>query len=286
MSCDASVLKEIQHLGDLTDPERAALAERIDLVAFAAGHTIFEFGDPGHALYIVRRGEVEIYVKNDRGEKIVLEVAKPGTVFGEVSLLDNGTRTAWVGAVTAVEVLRLDREHFEDFLRLYTPAALNLLSVVAGRLRKSDELIRRTVTRNANDVLAEERNLLTRILEFVPALAGSLPAVLLHAVLIVVWVIINLGMIHRIKVFDPAPFYLLADIFTIEAILLTLFVLASQNRQRARDRVMSDISFESSLSSELKIAHLHEKIDRLAETAYEAVVNSQKLMAKLDIQPD
>jgi len=279
MSCDASILKEIDHLKDLTDAERAALAQRIDLDSYPAGHTIFEFGDPGHALYIVRKGEVEIYVKNDRGEKIVLEVAKPGTVFGEVSLLDNGSRTAWVGAITHCEVLRLDREHFEDYLREFTPAALNLLSVVARRLRKSDEVIRRTVTRNANDVIAEERNLLTRILEFVPAVAGSLPAVVLHAALIVTWVTINLGIVRRIKVFDPAPFYLLADIFTIEAILLTLFVLASQNRQRARDRVMSDISFESSLSSELKIAHLHEKIDRLAESTYEAVINTQKLMA-------
>src|SRR5712671_4647172 len=279
MSCDASILKEIEHLSELSDGERAALAERIDLVSFPAGHTIFEFGDPGHALYIVRSGEVEIYVKNDRGEKIVLEVAKPGDVFGEVSLLDNGTRTAWVGAVTKVEVLRLDREHFEDYLREFTPAALNLLSVVARRLRKSDEVIRRTVTRNANDVLAEERNLLTRILEFVPAVAGTLPAVLAHAVLILVWVTINLGLIRGIKIFDPAPFYLLADIFTIEAILLTLFVLASQNRQRARDRIQSDISFESSLNSELKIAYLHEKVDRLAETTYEAVINTQKLLA-------
>ena len=279
MSCDASILKEIEHLSELSDGERAALAERIDLVSFPASHTIFEFGDPGHALYIVRSGEVEIYVKNDRGEKIVLEVAKPGDVFGEVSLLDNGTRTAWVGAVTKVEVLRLDREHFEDYLREFTPAALNLLSVVARRLRKSDEVIRRTVTRNANDVLAEERNLLTRILEFVPAVAGTLPAVLAHAVLILVWVTINLGLIRGIKIFDPAPFYLLADIFTIEAILLTLFVLASQNRQRARDRIQSDISFESSLNSELKIAYLHEKVDRLAETTYEAVINTQKLLA-------
>src|SRR5258706_8615416 len=208
MSCDASMLKESEHVRELGDGEGAALAERIDLVSFPAGHTIFEFGDPGHAVYIVRSGEVEIYVKNDRGEKIVLEVAKPGDVFGEVSLLDNGTRTAWVGAVTKVEVLRLDREHFEDYLREFTPAAPNLLSLVARRLRKSDEVIRRTVTRNANDVIAEERNLLTRILEFVPAVAGSLPAVVLHAALIVTWVTINLGILRRVKIFDPAPFYL------------------------------------------------------------------------------
>ncbi len=234
MSCDASILGEIEHLSELSGGERLALAERIDLLLFSPNQTIFGFGDPGHALYIVRSGEVEIYVKNDRGEKIVLETVGPGGVFGEVSLLDNGPRTAWVAAISQVEVLRLDREHFEDYVRQYTPAALNLLSVIARRLRKSDEVIRRTTTRNANDVVAEESSGLIRILEAVPAFTGNLASVLLHALLIAAWIIFNLGLIPGEKPFDPPPFSFLADMVSVEAILLTLFVLASQNRQRAR----------------------------------------------------
>ena len=72
----------------------------MDLLQYAAGETIFSYGDPGHALYIVRAGEVEIYVKNDQGEKIVLEISQPGDIFGEISLLDDGPRTAWVTAAT------------------------------------------------------------------------------------------------------------------------------------------------------------------------------------------
>jgi uncharacterized membrane protein len=280
MSIDASILGEIEHLRELSGGERAALAEKIDLMRYAAGQTIFNLGDPGHALYIVRAGEVEIYVKNDQGEKIVLETAKPGDIFGEVSLLDDGPRTAWVSAISAVEVLRLDRAHFEDYVRQHTPAALNLLSVAARRLRKSDEFIRRTITRNVNDVAEEQQTALTRIADAVPLMVGNLPSTVLHGVLFAAWITINLGIVGGLRKFDPYPFGLLSVIISLEAIFLTLFVLTSQNRQRARDRIRSDIEFETSINTEVKIARLHEKVDKLTEEHYEVLENTRKLVAE------
>ena len=239
---------------------------------------VFNYGDPGHALYIVRSGEFEIYVKNDQGEKIVLEISQPGDIFGEVALLDGGSRTAWAAAVGNAEVLRLDREHFEDYLRQCTPAALNLLSVVARRLRKSDEVIRRTVTRNVNDVAAEQGTLLTRLADAVPAFTGSLASLALHALFMGAWIVVNLSVLHSLRAFDPYPFEFLSVIVSLEAIFLTLFVLTSQNRQRSRDRIRSDIEFESSINTETKIAYLHEKIDKLTEGHYQLLVNTQKLL--------
>ena len=282
MPIDPSILKEIAHLQELSDAERADLAERIELLRYSPGQSIFDYGDPGHALYIVRSGEVEIFVKNDQGEKILLETSKPGDVFGEVSLLDNGPRTAWVSAIGHVEVLRLDREHFEDYVRRHTPAALNLLSVIARRLRKSDEFIRRTVTRNANEVSAGQGTLLTRIADAVPAMIGNLPSTLAHGLFFGGWIVINLGLFRGFKVFDPYPFGLMSDIVSLEAIILTLFVLTSQNRQRARDRIRSDIEFETSINTEMKIAYLHEKIDRMSEGQYELLVNTQKLLGRAE----
>ena len=279
MAIDASILQEVEHLRELQPGEQAALAERIDLKRYNAGETIFSYGDPGHALYIVRSGEVEIYIKNDQGEKIVLETSKPGDIFGEISLLDNGPRTAWVAALTDVEVLRLDREHFEDYIRQYTPAALNLLSVAARRLRKSDELLRRTVTRNVNDVAEEQGTWVTRFADAVPSLTGSVPSLIFHFCMFGSWVAINVGLIAAVKAFDPYPFEFMSVMISIEAIFLTLFVLTSQNRQRARDRIRSDIEFESSVNSEMKIAYLHEKVDRLTEGHYNLMLNTEKLLA-------
>jgi CRP/FNR family cyclic AMP-dependent transcriptional regulator len=280
MPIDASILNEIEHLRELNPDEKAALADKIDLLRYSTGQSVFNYGDPGHALYIVRSGEVEIYVKNDQGEKIVLETSQSGDIFGEVALLDGGTRTAWVSALGDVELLRLDREHFEAYVRQCTPAALNLLSVAARRLRKSDEVIRRTVTRNVNDVAAEQGTIFTRLADAVPSFTGSIASLALHAIFLGGWVAINLSVLRNIKAFDPYPFEFLSVIVSLEAIFLTLFVLTSQNRQRTRDRIRSDIEFESSINTETKIAYLHEKIDKLTEGQYALLVNTQKLLEK------
>jgi len=280
MPIDASILNEIGHLSELSPPEKEALAEKIDLLPCTLGQMVFNYGDPGNALYIVRKGEFEIYIKNDQGEKIVLEISQPGDIFGEVSLLDGGPRTAWVASIAEGELLRLDRGHFEAYVRQCTPAALNLLSVAARRLRKSDEVIRRTVTRNVNDVAAEQGTLLTRLADSVPAFTGSLASVAFHALFIGGWIAVNLSLIHSLRAFDQYPFNFLSVIVSVEAIFLTLFVLTSQNRQRARDRIRSDIEFESSINTETKIAYLHEKIDKLTQGHYELLINTQKLLAK------
>jgi CRP/FNR family cyclic AMP-dependent transcriptional regulator len=282
MPIDTAILLEIEHLRDLGDAERAGLADRIELFSYHEGDSVFEFGDPGHAMYILRSGEVEIFLKNDQGEKIVLEVARPGDIFGEISLLDNGPRTASVSAISDVEVLRLDRQHFEDYVRLYPPAALNLLSVAARRLRTSDELIRRTVTRNVNDVTREQRTIGGLVADTVAGWGGTMRSVILHVGLLVLYALINVGLLAGIRAFDPYPFGLLSTCLGMESILLTLFVLASQNRQKNRDQIRSDIEFESSINTELKIAHLHEKVDRLMESNYQAVVNTHRLVAAMN----
>jgi len=279
MAIDVSILNEVEHLRDLGAPEKLALAEKIDLLVYAAGQAIFSYGDPGQALYIVRSGEIEIFVKNDQGEKIVLETSRPGDIFGEVSLLDDGPRTAWVSAIGDVEVLRLDRKHFEDYVRQHTPAALNLLSVAARRLRKADEVIRRTVSRNVNEVAAEQGTALTRLADAVPFLTGSLGSLAFHAAFFGTWIVLNLGLIGNWKAFDAYPFEFLSVMVSLEAIFLTLFVLTSQNRQRTRDRIRADIEFESSINTEMKIAYLHEKIDRLTEGNYQVLDGVRKLLA-------
>ncbi len=280
MPIEASILNEVEHLRELRPEEKTALAEKMDLMTYTAGQPVFNYGDPGHAMYIVRSGEVEIYVKNDQGEKIVLETSQPGDLFGEVALLDGGPRTAWVVALSDAELLRLDREHFESYVRECTPAALNLLSVTARRLRRSDDLIRRTTSRNANDVAEEQANALTRLADAVPYFTGSIASLAFHAVFLGGWIVLNLAVIRGLKAFDPYPFEFLSVIISLEAIFLTLFVLTSQNRQRARDQIRSDIEFESSLNAETKIAFLHEKIDRLTESNYALLVNTQKLLER------
>jgi len=54
-------------------------------------------------------------------------------------------------------------------------------------------------------------------------------------------------------------------IVSLEAIFLSCFVLLSQNRQAAKDRVRSDIEYDVNIKAEMEIQHLHEKLDRIEE---------------------
>ena len=152
--------------------------------------------------------------------------------------------------------------------------------MAARRLRKSDEVIRRTVTRNANDVTAERQTTLTRIADAVPSVTGNLPSVVVHALFFGAWIAINLSLFGALRIFDPYPFGLLSVIVSLESIVLTLFVLTSQNRQRARERIRSDIEFETSMNTELKMVYLHEKIDKLTEGHYELLMSVRKLLVE------
>ncbi len=68
MASTADVLAEVPLFALLDDQERAALAERVDLVRFETGASIFRYGDPGDSMYIVKSGTVELFVNNDTGE--------------------------------------------------------------------------------------------------------------------------------------------------------------------------------------------------------------------------
>jgi uncharacterized membrane protein len=63
---------------------------------------------------------------------------------------------------------------------------------------------------------------------------------------------------------------------SLEAILLSVFVLLSQNRQVARDRVRNDIEYEVNVKAELEIAHLHEKVDHLQAELLERLSTLEK----------
>src|SRR3954470_2886593 len=75
MTPEADLLKEVPLFNLLDDHERAELAAQLDVVRFAAGETIFQYGEPGDSIYVMRSGEVEVFCKNDTGERMVLEVA-------------------------------------------------------------------------------------------------------------------------------------------------------------------------------------------------------------------
>jgi CRP/FNR family cyclic AMP-dependent transcriptional regulator len=108
-------------------------AETLD---FAAGKTIFEQGETGAAMYVVSEGEVEIL-----SGPVVLETAAAGSVIGEMALIDHAERSATAVAKTDCKLVAVDQRRFE-FLVQQTPYfALEVMQLMAERLRKANSRI-------------------------------------------------------------------------------------------------------------------------------------------------
>ena len=268
MNSTAEALAKVPLFSLLDDDERATLAARVDVVKASPGTTLFNVGDPGDSMFVVQRGAVEIFFKNDTGEEIVLETARAGDFFGEISLLDNGPRTAAARVVEDLEALQVDRGDLDELVRLKPHTAMDLLTATGKRLRETSKRLRHTATRNVNREEEDKRSTVMKIADWISDFSGSLPFLFIHIGIFFVWIVLNVKPLVNTPIggFDPFPFGLLTMAVSLEAIVLSVFVLLSQNRQAARDRVRNDIEFEINLKAELQIAYMHEKVDELRET--------------------
>ncbi len=263
MAADLELLSEIPLFQSLDPDEAKLLAEVVDRRTLTKGELLFRTGDPGHAMYIVSKGEVEIFIKDHAGQKITLTEARPGDVFGELAMLDAGPRSASAMASEDSELIELDRE---DLLLLVTKrpeAALHMLGAMGAMTRKADMLLRTRVARNANEAIEADRgSIVLRVADAVANFSGSISFLVLHIAMFALWIGVNLLMPDP---FDGYPFGLLTMAVSLEAIILSTLLLFSGNRQSARDRVRTDIEYEINVKAELEVAHLHEKIDELRE---------------------
>lgn len=270
MPSDVGMLAGIKIFDLLDEDDRIALADVIDYEKLPEGQTLFQAGEPGESLFLVRSGEVELYIKDTAGQKIVLHVARAGDMFGELSLLDTGPRTATAVALTDTELLVLDRDDLLLLFQKKPDAALHMLAAISGMTRKADELLRTRVSRNVNEEVQVHSTPLQKAADGIAWFSGSMPFLLINFIWFATWIALNtlilpVDPVTKERGFDPFPFGLLTMIVSLEAIFLSCFVLISQNRQTEKDRVRSDIEYEVNIKAELEIAHLHEKTDRLYE---------------------
>jgi uncharacterized membrane protein len=261
----------------LSAADRAGLAEAVDRRPLTAGELLFSTGDPGESLFIVKTGQVELFLVDTAGQKIVVTVAGPGDIFGELALLDGGARSATAVALDASELLELNRVHLLPLFQKSPAVALRLLGAMAHMTRKADDLLKARVSRNANVEADANLSGLQKVADWISDFSGRMPFLILNALWFLVWIAVNtlpLGL----PAFDPYPFGLLTMIVSLEAIFLSCFVLISQNRQAEKDHVRADIEYDVNIKAELEVAHLHEKTDRLRAEMLERFTRLEKAL--------
>ena len=279
MSTTVTMIGEVPIFGLLDDEEREALAQMMDCRDFKEGEIIFHYGDTGGEIFILRNGNVELFIESMEGQKIVISENAKGDVIGELSFLDGGARTATALAREATQTLVMHRDRLLEFIDKHPHAAMDLLTAVGRRLRATDELLRTQVSRNPN--LEEEERLTfgQRIADKVAAFGGSWTFIIIFGVILAVWVFINSAALFT-KHFDPYPYILLNLFLSMIASVQAPVIMMSQNRLSSKDRLKSDLDYEVNLKAELEVAHLHRKVDHIYERLEEHWARLEKANSK------
>jgi CRP/FNR family transcriptional regulator, cyclic AMP receptor protein len=133
------VLSRIPAFRDLDARSLAELRSLARLRTFAPQEVIFRQGDSGDGLFVIATGFLKVTFSGPTGTSTTLSVMGPNEMFGELSLLDGGPRSATVTAVTRSELLAIDREPFLKLFRSRPGVAIALVELVARRLRRLSE---------------------------------------------------------------------------------------------------------------------------------------------------
>lgn len=101
--------------------------------SFSQGQIIFREGDPGDQLYIVAEGQVDIMTDGQ-----LLETVNPGGILGEMALIDDKPRSATAVARTDCVLTPIGRRHFLTLVERTPLFALQVMRVMAERLRRTN----------------------------------------------------------------------------------------------------------------------------------------------------
>lgn len=138
---DNDVLRQAPLFSGLDDEATTALRSSLEETKLRRGEVLFHEGGSGDRLYVVLEGKVKLGRTSPDGRENLLAIMGPGQMFGELSLFDPGPRSATVTAVTDAAFASLSHEDLLRWLDGRPQVARGLLSQLASRLRKSNDVV-------------------------------------------------------------------------------------------------------------------------------------------------
>ncbi len=137
---------------------------------------------------------------------------------------------------------------------------------------------RQTVARDINEAFAEQLTLGQRAADRIAQFGGSWPFLGMFAAFLLGWMVLNS---HQHRPFDPFPFILLNLILSCLAAVQAPVIMMSQNRQAAKDRIVSQQDYQVNLKAEMEIMALHAKLDEAHERREAVLAEQEKQHAEI-----
>lgn len=128
------VLKRVSLFSACSDKELGQVGSLVDETNASAGTVLTKEGSPGREFFAIIEGTAKVTLRDEE-----LATLGPGSFFGEMSLLDQGPRTATVTATSDMRLYVLDARSFATLLDQHPAVARKILRGLAGRLRELEK---------------------------------------------------------------------------------------------------------------------------------------------------
>jgi CRP-like cAMP-binding protein len=149
------LIKTIPYFSGL-DPDRLeSLRDSLFEKKVERGEIILFEGEPAKALYFVASGAVKIYKTSQDGKEQILSIVRPGDSFNDVPLFDNGTNPASAQAMSPVLLYGISRQQMGEILRRHPDIAVNIIKILAQKVRQLLSLVEDLSFRNVRGRVAK-----------------------------------------------------------------------------------------------------------------------------------
>jgi uncharacterized membrane protein len=239
---------------------------------------LFRQGDKGDAMYLIESGRVRISIRDDDDAEVILAELAQGDFFGEMSIIDGRQRSADAKVIDDARLAILSRDAFLSFVRTNPDVALEMLSALTDRLRRTDELLRSRVSRNANEEERARSTVADRAADLIAEFGGSWKFIGVSIALIIFWICFNSFIL--IRGFDPAPYAMLNLVLAVIAGMQAPIIMMSQNRQGEKDRLRADLDYQVNLKNELSLAEVLRRLDVLESERLPKLIDDMRAQIK------
>jgi uncharacterized membrane protein len=271
-------LRSVPLFASLDDDSARDLRNLLSEKSVPQNTRLFRQGDTGDAMYLIESGRVRISIRDDEEQEVTLAELAQGDFFGEMSIIDGRQRSADAKVIDDAKLAVLSRDAFLTFVRKKPDVALEMLSALSERLRRTDQLLRSRVSRNVNEEEKARLTLADRAADLIAEFGGSWKFIGVSIALIIFWIIFNSYIL--IKGFDPAPYQMLNLVLAVIAGMQAPIIMMSQNRQGEKDRLRADLDYQVNLKNELSLAEVLRRLDVLESERLPKLVDEMKAQSK------
>jgi uncharacterized membrane protein len=276
-------LRSVPLFGRLDDHAATTLRDLLVMQDAPPGTLLFKVGDVGDRMFLIVAGTIRIYIHDGDGDDVTLAELAAGDFFGEMAIVDGKPRSAHAAVTSEARLAVLSRQDFLNFVRSNPDLALEMLSAISERLRRTDELLRQRVSRNVNEEDEARLTWADHVADSLAEFGGSWRFITYSTVFLLGWILLNTWWSTG---FDPFPYELLGLFLGIIAGVQAPIIMMSQNRQAEKERLRADLDFQINLKNELALAEVLRRLDLLESERLPLLFAEQnQLFFAADMEP-